>query len=126
MTKSELRTVTASIQARLAAIANNASKRDEIVIQQAPDPFDEVQLNAERDLTIALMNHETALVQNLKAALRRIQDGSYGTCAQCEEGISPKRLAAVPWAERCIRCQETADRDRHRSTETAGDLVDAA
>src|SRR5450432_648162 len=124
MTKSELRTVTASIQARLAAITNNASKRDEIVIQQAPDPFDEVQLNSERDLTIALLNHETVLVQNLKAALRRIEDGSYGLCAQCEEGISPKRLAAVPWAERCIQCQEAAD--RRKSTETAGDLVDAA
>jgi DnaK suppressor protein len=124
MTKSELRTVTASIQARLAAITNNASKRDDIVIQQAPDPFDEVQLNAERDLTIALLNHETVLVQNLKAALRRIEDGSYGLCAQCEEGISPKRLAAVPWAERCIQCQEAAD--RRKSTETAGDLVDAA
>jgi len=126
MTKSELRTVTASIQARLAAITNNASKRDEIVIQQAPDPFDEVQLNSERDLTIALLNHETVLFRNLKAALRRIEDGSYGLCAQCEEGISAKRLAAVPWAERCIRCQEAADRDRYKSTENAGDLVDAA
>jgi DnaK suppressor protein len=126
MTKSELRTVTASIQARLAAITNNVSKRDEIVIQQAPDPFDEVQLNSERDLTIALLNHETVLVRNLRAALRRIEDGSYGLCAQCEEGISPKRLAAVPWAERCIKCQEAADRDRNKSTETAGDLVDAA
>ena len=124
MTKSELRTVTASIQARLAAITNTASKRDEIVIQQAPDPFDEVQLNSERDLTIALLNHETVLVRNLKAALRRIEDGSYGLCAQCEEGISPKRLAAVPWAERCIQCQEAAD--RRKSAETAGDLVDAA
>jgi DnaK suppressor protein len=126
MTKSELRTVTASIQARLAAITNNASKREEIVIQQAPDPFDEVQLNSERDLTIALLNHETVLVRNLRAALRRIEDGSYGHCAQCEEGISPKRLAAVPWAERCIKCQEAADRDRSKSKETAGDLVDAA
>jgi DnaK suppressor protein len=126
MTKSELRTLTASLQARLAAITNNASRRDDIVIQQAPDPFDEVQLNAERDLTIALLNHETVLVQNLKAALRRIADGSYGICAQCEEGISPKRLAAVPWAERCIQCQEAADRDRQKSTETAGDLLTAA
>jgi DnaK suppressor protein len=126
MTKSELRTVTASIQARLAAITKNASKREEIVIQQAPDPFDEVQLNSERDLTIALLNHETVLARNLKAALRRIEDGSYGLCAQCEEGISPKRLAAVPWAERCIQCQEAADRDRNKSAETAGDLVDAA
>jgi DnaK suppressor protein len=125
MTKSELRTVTTSLQARLAAITNNASKREEIVIQQASDTFDEVQLNSERDLTITLLNHETLLLQNLKAALSRVEDGSYGICVQCEEGISPKRLAAVPWAERCIKCQEAADRDRQDS-KTAGDLVNAA
>ena len=125
MTRSELRTVSNSLQARLAAITNNASKREEIVIQQASDTFDEVQLNSERDLTITLLNHETLLLQNLKAALSRIDDGSYGTCVQCEEGISPKRLAAVPWAERCIKCQEAADRDRQHNKETADDLVSA-
>ena len=126
MTKSELRTLTASLQARMAAITNNASKREDIVIQQASDTFDEVQLSAERDLTITLLNHETLLLQSLKAALCRIEDGSYGICVQCEEGINPKRLAAVPWAERCIQCQEAADRDRQKSTETAGDLINAA
>src|ERR1700730_10017464 len=126
MTKSEVRTLTASLQARLAAITNNASKREEIVIQQSPDTFDEVQLSAERDLTVTLLNHETVLLQNLRAALRRIEDGSYGICVKCQEGISKKRLAAVPWAERCIQCQEAADRHRQESTETAGDLVNAA
>jgi hypothetical protein len=47
MTKSELRTITAGLQARMAAITNNASKREEIVIQQSPDTFGEVQLSAE-------------------------------------------------------------------------------
>ncbi len=126
MTKSELRTLTASLQARLAAIANTPSKREEIAVQQTPDSFDEVQLNSERDLSITLLNHETVLHQNLTAALRRIKDGSYGLCLQCEEAISPKRLAAVPWAERCIQCQEAADRDRQESAEAGGDLVNAA
>lgn len=92
------------------------------MIQQAPDTFDEVQLSAERDLSITLLNHETVLLQKLESALRRIEDGSYGICIQCEEGINPKRLAAVPWAERCVSCQEAAERYRHDSTE-AGDLV---
>jgi DnaK suppressor protein len=109
MTKSGIRALKASLKARQAAIGNNASKREDIAVQQAPDAFDEVQLNTERDLTITLLNHESALFQNLEAALRRIDDGSYGTCVRCQEEISAKRLKAVPWAKLCLRCQEKSD-----------------
>ena len=52
-------------------------------------------------------------------ALRRIEDGSFGVCLHCEEDISPKRLAAVPWAAFCIQCQEIADRSQ---VDNAGNL----
>ena len=110
MKKSDIRTLTENLQARQAAITNNASKRKDIVVQQAPDAFDQVQLNAERDLTVTLLNHEAILLNNLSAALRRIADGSYGICEQCDEEISPKRLKAVPWAMLCLNCQEKSDR----------------
>ena len=42
--------------------------------------------------------------------MERIEHSSYGVCLECEEPISPKRLKAIPWAERCIVCQEWADR----------------
>src|SRR5438105_12606287 len=41
------------------------------------------------------------LLREVQAALRRVQHGSYGVCAACEEPISPKRLDAVPWAKFC-------------------------
>jgi len=63
----------------------------------------------------------------VKAALQRIRDGSFGVCVQCEEAITPNRLAAVPWASRCIGCQEAADRDRHEGSESSDDtLINAA
>ena len=40
----------------------------------------------------------------LRAALKRIEDGSYGYCAECEEEISPARLDAVPYALLCRTC----------------------
>ena len=43
-------------------------------------------------------------------ALGRMADGTYGTCVECEDPISEKRLAALPWAKCCIKCQELADR----------------
>jgi DnaK suppressor protein len=64
------------------------------------------------------VDRESGLLRDVKEALRRIHDGEFGTCMECESAISPKRLAAVPWAARCIQCQEAADRDRQEGTES--------
>lgn len=47
-------------------------------------------------------------IQKIKIALRKIEDGTYGTCRICDESISPKRLEALPYATRCIDCANTA------------------
>ncbi len=41
-------------------------------------------------------------------ALQRLQDGAYGLCDECGASIPGDRLAAVPWAARCVRCEERA------------------
>jgi len=68
-----------------------------------------------------------AHLRKVKAALARMEDGSYGTCMHCEEEIGSKRLHAVPWAPFCIRCQEAADRHEFEAAETVEDwLANAA
>jgi DnaK suppressor protein len=42
------------------------------------------------------------------AALERMASGDFGACLACGEAISNRRLNAIPWAEYCIRCQESA------------------
>ncbi len=95
-------------------------KRDGIAIETSPDQMDEIQYASERDLAIQNVDHESGVLRQVKAALQRIHDGSFGTCIECDWAISPKRLAAVPWAPRCIQCQEAADRDRQERTESMG------
>jgi DnaK suppressor protein len=46
-----------------------------------------------------------AMLQNVDAALQRIEDGSYGLCLDCDEPIADKRLEFDPTAPRCIGCQ---------------------
>ncbi len=46
----------------------------------------------------------------IQEALRRMDDGSYGHCIECSEGVQPKRLEAVPWARHCIECQEKQEK----------------
>ena len=48
--------------------------------------------------------HDLKLVD---AALERMENHEYGTCLSCGDPISPKRLMAIPWAIRCIDCQES-------------------
>jgi DnaK suppressor protein len=49
----------------------------------------------------ALIDREIA---NVKAALGRIEDGSYGSCTRCGSKIGEKRLTAMPEAALCIDC----------------------
>jgi DnaK suppressor protein len=98
--------------------------RDGIAIEKSADQMDEIQYASERDLAIRNVDRESNLLRQVKAALRRIHDDSFGTCMECESAISPKRLAAVPWAARCIQCQEAADREER--TDVTERLVNAA
>ncbi len=123
MTKSEVEKYRTTLENRRTEIAASLRNREDIVIEKAPDAIDEVQLAGERELAIRNLDRESTLLRNVRAALRRIADGSYGTCMHCEEEISPKRLNAVPWAPFCIRCQEAADRHDFAPAETINELL---
>jgi DnaK suppressor protein len=101
-------------------------KRDGIAIEKSADQMDEIQYASERDLAIRNVDRESSLLRQVKAALRRLRDGGFGTCIECELAISPRRLAAVPWASRCIQCQDAADRDGRESAHVSEFLVNAA
>jgi DnaK suppressor protein len=100
--------------------------RDGMAIEKSADQMDEIQGASERDLAIRNVDRESTLLRNVKAALGRIHEGSFGACIDCESAISPKRLAAVPWALRCIQCQEAADRAGPERTAVSETLVNAA
>ena len=111
MTKTELNKYKEVLETKLAELAQVLRNRDGITIEKSPDALDEVQNAAERELAIRNLDRESQLLRNVRAALRRIDEGTFGVCLHCEEDISPKRLAAVPWTPFCIQCQEIADRN---------------
>jgi len=81
----------------------------DITIESTADPLDEVQRAAERELAIENADRESGMLADVRLALQRIRDGSYGVCVECDEAIAPRRLSALPWASRCIRCQEALE-----------------
>ena len=109
------------LERREAELGRLLRKRDDIAIEKSADQMDEVQYASERDMAIRIVDRETVLLREVRGALLRIHEGGFGTCLECETAISPKRLAAVPWARLCIRCQEAADRDGQEGSDLLSD-----
>jgi DnaK suppressor protein len=125
MTKTTSEKYTAALESKKAELSASLRNRDDIAIEKSPDALDEVQFARERELAIRNLDRESILLRNVKSALARIADGTYGICLHCEEEIKPKRLEAVPWAKYCIACQEAADRQEFdaESSETVSALL---
>ncbi len=127
MTETELNRFKKVLEGKQAELETIVRNRDGIVIEKSADALDEVQHAAERELAIRNLDRDSNLLRNVRSALRRIKDGSFGICVHCEEEISSKRLAAVPWAPFCIQCQEQADRNHDEGNEMFHEmLVNAA
>jgi RNA polymerase-binding transcription factor DksA len=71
----------------------------------APDAGDESVATLIGDLDHADVSRDLTELRALDAARGRIEEGSYGVCADCGSEIEYERLKAEPAALRCIRCQ---------------------
>ena len=65
------------------------------------------QVNTERDIEFAINENETAQLQSIDEALKRITQGIYGLCLECGASLPRERLLAAPQAKRCLACQTT-------------------
>jgi len=87
------------------------------VVSRLDVPSDEGDLSQQHHEEWIFLNRNTIdmkLLREVSDALRRLENGTYGICPECESPISTKRLDAVPWARYCVACQERiADRMAH-------------
>jgi DnaK suppressor protein len=111
MTEIEMDRFQAVLTARIAELDRFTRNLDGITVERSADQLEEIQSASQRALAVCNLDREFSQLRNAREALRRIQEGNFGTCLECDEEIHPKRLAAVPWATFCIRCQESADRN---------------
>ena len=80
-----------------------------------PDPTDRASLETDRNFTLRIRDRERRLINKIREALQRIEDGTYGYCELCGGEISEKRLTARPVTTMCIACksnQEALERSR--------------
>jgi RNA polymerase-binding protein DksA len=62
------------------------------------------------EMDVALVMRESQELQDIEAALARMEDGSYSSCSDCGGDIGAARLQATPAARRCLPCQEKYER----------------
>ena len=116
----------AILEQQKANLVHALRRNGDIVIEKSADQMDEIQGAPEREMAIRKLDRESDLLRNVTAALRRIHEGSFGICIQCDSAISSKRLLAVPWAPLCIQCREIADQDERARKSPSEGLVEAA
>jgi DnaK suppressor protein len=104
------------LMAKREQIVGKSRRREDLWIVQSNEQIEAVQLAGQREFAARTLEREARSLIQIGAALKRIDDGDFGICLECEEPISPKRLAAVPWAAYCLHCQEMHDAQEARDT----------
>ena len=93
---------------RLSDLINQADDTVEGMINQKetfPDPTDRASHEANRNFMLRIRDREHKLINKIKDALERIEQGTFGICETCEEDISIERLKARPVTTQCIDCK---------------------
>jgi DnaK suppressor protein len=115
MTKTEVDVFRRILESRRTELGEGNRNRQGLTIETSADELDRIQHAAERDFAMGSLQRNSNVLREVRSALCRINAGTFGVCAGCEENINPKRLAAIPWASFCLRCQEAADREEQTS-----------
>jgi DnaK suppressor protein len=66
--------------------------------------------NYDREFSLGLAANERQSILELDDALKKIQDGTFGTCEDCKSLITKTRLKALPYARLCLKCQEKKEK----------------
>lgn len=82
--------------------AHHNKKSNEV--EQMADISDDAARSYGRKLQGDLEEHEWVKLKQVEAALKKVEDGEYGICEQCEQEILETRLEIMPYTEFCIQC----------------------
>ena len=105
------------LQQRLAALQGTFGSRiGELVDQRdvLADTTDIASEETDRDMSLRVHDHERKLVDEIRAALKRVDEGDYGVCEACGDEIGERRLLARPMATHCIDCMTEIEATQRR------------
>ncbi len=102
---SEIQEIKTKLEARLLQLEERAHEIDDELSEPGDDDWSESAVESENDEVLEKVgNMAVAEIQKIKAALKKIDSGTYGICESCGEKIAPKRLEALHYTTICINC----------------------
>ena len=84
-------------------------KRGLDTIAEVGDEADVATQSIEKELIFELSDNERQMLDQTEAALRKIDNGTYGQCESCRQPIGKERIRALPFARYCIDCQSKTE-----------------
>jgi DnaK suppressor protein len=94
------------------------SRREELPaeVAEVKDPEEQSVHDFVQDVELALMEMKSETLAKIDEAMIRLEQGTYGTCAECGQEIAEARLQAVPFALLCRDCQQREEDIRDEET----------
>ena len=90
------------------------ARAEDVTQRQSVDQGEISELDTQDEIEFALLQMKAGTLNRIDAALRRLDEGSYGNCIQCGDEIAEARLRALPFAVRCKGCEEALETDEER------------
>ncbi len=88
-------------------------RMEALAVEDGGDRMDRLRRMEERNSTTGDMSRLTGMLHSVEEALGRLNEGSFGTCADCGRDLPAKRLQILPWARLCVSCQEENEQRAH-------------
>ena len=96
------------------SISKNVEDKRNIDILEAEvgDSIDQATQSLDKEILFELSDNERRMLDSIEAALRKMDNNTYGACEHCKRPIDKKRLRALPSARYCMSCQSGAEKTR--------------
>ena len=91
-----------------------AVRSDGIADRDVLEDAERSELDLQDDIGFALIQLKTEMLNQIDAALRRLDEGNYGDCFECGAEIAEARLRALPFAVRCRDCEQSREAAHER------------
>lgn len=109
MLEDRRRELLTEVQGKMRDVRAEGTKERDVL-----DQGESSEVDIQEDIEFALIQMKSETLNKIDAALRRLEEGTYGNCFECGEEISEARLRALPFAVRCKDCEEARETAEQR------------
>jgi DnaK suppressor protein len=109
MLEDRRRELMSAVQEKMRDVRAEGSKDRDVL-----DQGESSEVDIQDDIEFALIQMKSETLTKIDAALRRLDEGTYGNCFECGDEIAEARLRALPFAARCKDCEEARETAERR------------